>query len=303
MIKDMPIPDEFFEAGRELLDFAWGTVFDLFTNLDQAEYFGYDKAEVTEPYWEAAKRRLSTALAIAQQGVELLLKGKICQISPYLLIGDESTKWPSPYKGKDISFNDFRMPDAQELIRIYDTCAGMPLSDEFRAKYHTQRERRNVIMHSTGKNFVVHAIEVVEAVLFPYRELFPDDSWLVHRKRFLQTAPDSELGSGDFASNRVCLEAHIVVEQLSPSLVHKYFNIDKKQHRFYCPHCLQDASTDEPFEHRLAVLAPKNNKSKRVYCFVCNKRHKVVRSACSAECGSSVLDEDGTCLLCGESDY
>lgn len=68
MIRDIPTSQDFFESGIELFDFAWDTVAALLTNLSEAEELGIDPAEVSAEYWAAAKRRLSTALAMTQQG-------------------------------------------------------------------------------------------------------------------------------------------------------------------------------------------------------------------------------------------
>ena len=37
MITDIPSADEFFSTGLSLLNFAWDTIADLLTNLDDAE--------------------------------------------------------------------------------------------------------------------------------------------------------------------------------------------------------------------------------------------------------------------------
>lgn len=86
MVSDIPTDEDFYESGKDLMGFAWETVCGLLLDLDDAEYFGVDRKEVSDEYWETAKRRLATGLAITEQGVELLLKGKIAHISPFLLI-------------------------------------------------------------------------------------------------------------------------------------------------------------------------------------------------------------------------
>jgi hypothetical protein len=78
MISDVPTPQDFYDAGHELFDFAWDTVARFWTALANAEDWGIDKTDVSEQYWQAAKRRLASALAVTQQGVELILKGENC---------------------------------------------------------------------------------------------------------------------------------------------------------------------------------------------------------------------------------
>lgn len=55
------------------------------------------------------------------------------------------------------------------------------------------------------------------------------------RREFLENAPDSELGSGDYATNRVCWETSIVKAMLEPAKVLELIGIPKKQRSYYCP--------------------------------------------------------------------
>ena len=143
---DIPTADDFYTSGKELLDFSWDVVAKLLVDIDEAKYYGVDSDEVSDSYWAAAKRRLTTALSITQQGVEFVLKGKIAEISPYLLIVDSPSKWPSPYGGNTVSFSDFRTIDAQDLIRVIDTFSADSMPPEFVSQFHQLREKRNRIM-------------------------------------------------------------------------------------------------------------------------------------------------------------
>ena len=71
---DIPTANDFFKSGKELLDFSWDVIAKLLTDIDEAEYYGVDPEEISDGYWTAAKRRLTTALSITQQGVEFVLK-------------------------------------------------------------------------------------------------------------------------------------------------------------------------------------------------------------------------------------
>jgi hypothetical protein len=132
VIKDIPSAQDFFDSGIELFDFAWNTVAVLLTNLSIAEHdFNVEIAEVTEDYWASSKRRLTTALAMTQQGVEFVLKGKVADVSPYLLLAEPASRGPSPYDGRDITFSDFKMIDAQDLVRLHDTVQASEISGGF----------------------------------------------------------------------------------------------------------------------------------------------------------------------------
>lgn len=301
MITNLPTSIDFYQSGNELLNFAWDATSDLLTEFDQADYYGFDKNEVSDKYWAAARRTLTTSLTIVQQGIELILKGKICEISPYLLLSDPPSRWPSPYEGSSIDFSQFRTVDAQDLIRIYDTFSTTRLSEEFSERFHSLREKRNAIMHTVGAGVSVQVTEVIEAILYMHKALFPSENWATTRREFLMNSPDSELGSGDYATNRVCWEFSIVRELLETAQILYFMGVNKRQRSYLCPACLNDANTDAGFEFKLAVLRPKSSTATLVYCPVCDAEHKVIREDCAEEgCPGNVIAEDGgCCLTCG----
>jgi hypothetical protein len=297
MVKDLPEAIDFFDSGKELLDFAWDITAKLLRDIDEADYFGIDPEEISDDYWSAAKSRLTTALSITQQGVEFILKGNICEISPYLLLRDPPSKWPSPYKDKEIKFSDFRVIDAQDLIRLIDTFADQPLEHSFVAQFHLLREKRNQIMHSIDKHIKITVTDVIESILSMHKALFPLERWPSIRLRFLRRAPDVQLGAYDICVNTVCWEVALVVGLLTPAKVKHLFGIDKKQRRYICPECLSSADHHIGLEHKLAVLSPKGNNSKNLYCPICDKSFKVLRDDCES-CSSNVISQDRVCLTC-----
>ena len=301
MIKNIPSSADFFTSGKELLDFAWDTVATLLTDLNESTNWGIEEAEVSSEYWFAARRKLTTALAITQQGVEFILKGKIAEISPYLLLADPPSRWPSPYEGCDIEFSEFKTADAQDLIRLHDVVAASPLSSTFTERFHSLREKRNIISHSIDKKLTVHTAEVLRAILAMHKALLPSESWAKVRGEFIDTSPGAVLDGGDFSTNIACRELETVLNLLTPAEVLEYFGFDKKQQRYLCPECLYNANKDTEFEHKLAVLKPKGAMSTTLYCPVCDVTHAVVREDCPEEsCPGNVIgDKYAVCLTCG----
>lgn len=304
MIKDVPSAQDFFDSGIELFDFAWDTAAVLWTRLSEAEEWGVDADEVSEEYWTAAKRRLTTALAMTQQGVEFILKGKIAEISPYLLLAESPAKWPSPYDKTEINFSQFKTVDAQDLIRLHDTVQLTPLPPAFVDKFNTLRTKRNTISHSIDKKLHVHTSEVIETILSLHKALFPAQNWAKVRANFINNYPDAQLNGGEYSTNYACRELSVVMDILSPAAVKEFFQIDKKQRRYICPQCLDQANTDVDFEYKLAVLRPKGAKSTLLYCPICDTDFTVIRKNCSiGDCPGNVLSEDDDdtfrCLTCG----
>jgi hypothetical protein len=298
MVIDLPTADDFFASGKQLLDFAWDVVAKLLRDIDQAEFYGVDPVEISDSYWSAAKGRLATALSITQQGVEFILKGKIAAISPYLLIADPPSRWPSPYVEGVIKFSDFRSVDAQDLIRVLDTFSAVKLAPTFVEQFHLLREKRNRIMHSIDKKLVIDVTEVIESLLSMHKALFPEESWPHLRVQFLQNAPEAELGAYEYAVNAACWETTLVMKLLSPSNVKTFLGIDKKQRQYFCPECLATANTDIDFEYKLAVLEPKGASATKLYCPICDANYVVARETCE-NCPGNVLSKEGVCLTCG----
>ncbi len=300
MIKNIPTSDEFYLSGKELLNFSWDILITLLKDLNEATtFFDVNEDEVIQAYWDSARKHLSTSLSIMQQGVELILKGKITYISPYLLITDSPSKWPSPYKNNEISFSQFRTLDAQDLIKVHDIFADTKISDEFANLYNSLREKRNAIMHSVDNNLKIEINEIIENILAVHNSLFSNENWAQERHNFLNKSPGFILsGESDYNINTICWEISLVYELLSPICIKKYFNINKKNNLYFCPKCYENANHDaDSFDYKLAGLISKNKDEKELFCPVCNITHEIIRNKC-IECEGTVFDEMGQCLTC-----
>lgn len=301
MITNVPSADDFFRTGKELLIFSWDGVTKLLIELDEAEYLGYDTSEMSESYWSLAQRNLATYLTVMQQGLEFLVKGRICEISPYLLISDTPSKWPSPY-ASDIDFSMFRTIDAQDLTKVHDSFAQVKLSKAFVDKFGELRQTRNSLMHSVNTSFKVTFVEIIESLLFMHKELFPHEPWAKLRRESLELTPAAELGAYEYISNYACQELSLIIKLLPPSKVLSYFKLNKKRRGYMCPKCQSDASSDIDFDYRLARLTTEKPRCKTLYCPVCDIEHPVVRRKCAHKsCLGNVLGGDfELCLTCGQ---
>lgn len=295
-ITDVPSHEDFLNIGSDHLQLAWDQVADLLISLDDP-FDDYDK-ETKDEYWKASRRILLTALTIAQQGVELTLKGYIAQITPYLLIQNPAGKLPGSINSA-IPFADFKTIDAQDLVKMVTAFTDKTLSEPFQGRFEELRNTRNKIMHSIGNGISIEPSQLIEMILEMHAELFPHNRWPSDRMQFLDRAPVAHLGANEFTRNRVCWEMEIVLELLKPSKVTKFFGIEKAQRRYSCPTCLSEANRDGGFEYRLAVLKPKSPKATSLYCFVCDETFPVTRQPCQeSECKGNVFHDKWGCLSC-----
>lgn len=117
MITDIPTSDEFSSAAYAQFDFAWDIVISFLTTLDEAGQYAEVDNDDKAQFWEAARQRILTSLIIAQQGIELAIKGKLVNVSPFLLIAGSPSDWPKDKTGTGIAYSEFRTIDAQDLDR------------------------------------------------------------------------------------------------------------------------------------------------------------------------------------------
>ncbi|MCW6034462.1 hypothetical protein [Pantoea sp. JK] len=307
MVINIPSAEDFYNSGEELLNFAWDAVAKLIRNINEAEYYDVDTEEIKDEYWEGANRTLSTSLTVIQQGVEFFLKGRIAEISPYLLIADPITKLSSYTSGAPVSvdFSKFKTIDANDLVKIHNIFSKSTLSGALETRFNDMRERRNAIMHSVSKSNGLTVKEVLEYLLFMHREFFPNKTWAERRVHYLEQSPDSKLYHEEFAIVATHIEISETMKFLSKSEVLQYFGIEKNQRAYYCPKCKSEAYHDNPLEIKLANLCSKEPDEKKLYCPVCNLEHFVNREKCAdingGSCpGNVISNEYGMCLTCGE---
>ncbi len=300
MIKNIPPPQEFYDSGLSLLNFSWSTVINLLIELQDSENFGVEISEVQNAFWLAARQQLTTSLAIAQQGVEFILKGKISETSPFLLLTMLPKDFPNKSSTQDLDFSTFRTIDAQDLIKVHDTFSLQRLPDDFKTKFEELRGKRNVIMHSVNKNLTVQAADVIADILSVYKHLYPDENFISERKKFLDSSPTSELHSTDHVDIQIIKEFSLIVDLLTPQQMQEFFSFDKKQRRYLCPDCTHTCRDDE-INPKTALLNPNTATSTILICFICSTPQKVQRLDCKhSGCMGNVLSvEYEFCTTCG----
>lgn len=306
MIIDIPTDDEYATNGKAFLNLAWEGVINLSTEL--ARYKDFDdfhneeeQQELEEKYWKHAQHNLSVAIALAQQGTEFLLKGKIAVVSPYLLIAGEPGKWPAGCDTQDKSFADFKTVDAQDLIRLHNTVCTPKLPEEFRADFEKLRRLRNTIIHSVDKRATLSVKDVAIAILQISESLIGPHSWHSTRKAYFDER-DNIFGVYDINPGVVLAQETLhAVDDLGllPAELKKYYGFDPKQRRYSCPDC-RDSNLG--FTANLAHLRPNTPESKKVYCLSCQNTFTVLRRKCKDKsCKGNVLANaayDNMCLTC-----
>ncbi len=195
MIQDIPTKADFDNNGIAFLNLAWKSVMGISFGLPEqpVEPLGPDAteeqlqesaeeerrwSEAVSEYWCAAQQELATAVALAQQGTEFLLKGKIASISPFLLISGDPKDWPAGCDKTDTPFADFKTIDAQDLLRAHDTVCSPPLSDKFKERFEQLRRLRNSVMHTVDRRLQFTTRDCLLAILEMAEALLGSRSWI-----------------------------------------------------------------------------------------------------------------------------
>lgn len=308
MITDIPTPDDFCQTGVDYLNLAWDAVADLAFHFEDAKEAFWDEAddidvtEVSNEYWSAAQRPIATAVSLAHQGGEFLLKSIISRTSPFLLISGSPSSWPADVTLNDTPFAAFRTIDAQDLVRVHDSVSASQLSSDFVERFDQLRQKRNSIMHTVDRRLRITVLDVFRDILEISHHLICANTWCARRRSYLDSCALSVAYSTEHVEVRMARDFLRLANALTPSEVRKYFDFDKKQRRYFCWDCQLECQ-DHYFDAKSAVFRPNTPESTEVHCFICGNSRTVNRKDCpQAACKGNVIEpEEGTCLTCFES--
>ena len=243
MITDIPTSDDYDRTGNELLLSAWDKAISLLIERLDSDL----EDEDVEDYFNSIQTDLRSATALIQQGIEFYLKGRICEVSPYLLINARPDSWPRDCAKNDIPFSTFRTLDAQDLAKVVNTVCDERLSDEFITWFTVLREKRNKIMHSARGTPLLTEIEVARMVLEATHLLHKGRSWMEVRKTSLINSTENilmrdhdveEVVHAAYDLRKIQREFVTAVDSLTPAESIRYFAFDKKKKRYLCSNCL-----------------------------------------------------------------
>jgi len=299
MITDIPSANDFQHAGLDFINLGMDHVFTLYDEFEISDLQELGDQDEIALYWSSAQRPLSNALTLVQQGIEFLLKGRIVNVSPYLLISRELKEWPKKCEVRDVPYSEFRMVDAQDLVRLHDTINQIKLSQTFRSNYEELRRRRNKIMHTIDHSLEIDARAIILYSLDVIHELIGPLHWIPSRRNYLESSPKSAAFSPDYIECEIIIESLRMIRLLTTGQLIKYFGFNKRQRRYICPTCIE-ADEVGYLRPNTALLNPNTPSSTSIDCFVCGHKNEVIRERCSNQncCGNVLEVEDGRCLTC-----
>ena len=301
VITEVPDPRDFELTGIDYINLAADPVFQLYFDIREIGFDGSGWEEEQREFWAAAQRPMASALALVEQGTQLLLKARIAAVSPFLLIAGDVRYWPRRVDEEDTPFAAFRTLDAQELIRAHNAVASERLDADFAQSFEDLRKRRNTIMHTIDRNLTVTANEIVRLCLESIHRLVGPYKWIDLRRDYLYRTPVNTATGGDWVETQVIREINDLLRFLNKKELLRYFGFDRAQRHYICPTCKMSDQTGN-LNVTTAQLKPNEPDSTSVYCFLCDQDTAVARTNCDQNgCpGNVVAIDEGYCLTCGK---
>lgn len=299
MITDIPTHEDFQESGIAFLNLAWTIVIDLYVHTEVPNTPLSEEPELTDIFWAAAQRPLANAASLVQQGIEFLIKSRIVEVSPFLLLDGGARDWPRGCGNSDTPYSEFRTIDAQDLPKVHDTVCVTRLPEEFVQRVSELRRIRNSIMHTVAKSLRIQPARVLVDILETHHTLIGPGKWIACRREFIEQRPETIAYSDEYNEGSLIHECMFLLSLLSRGEVTKYLGMSKAQRWYGCPQCMYSCR-DMNFRPTTAQLRPNDALSTTVYCFVCAETSTVSRKPCTQkECrGNVIYDDDDQCMTC-----
>ncbi|WP_428663469.1 hypothetical protein [Runella sp.] len=309
MITGIPTSDDYKAIGIECLLQAYTNIYEVDTsktmkNVPRREMWGYHAIVVR------------TSIVLVHQGIESLLKAKIAETTPLLLIDQKRGDWKTMPNSSEQNFSDLYTISGEDLIRTYYACI-IPgsVSEEFQAHFETVRIARNRIVHGVGGK-LLSPDEVLKLILWTFTYLFGQDGFWACFKAKFDNHPGHDANADEIEEVEAFLYDNLDYLEfvLSKRELNRHFIIDITKRRYFCPECVGGniikMGIDGPIEaSKWAFLSPNEPTSTAVYCLSCDQTSEVKREDCNQiikgkQCKGNVLyieneaEETSLCLTC-----
>jgi hypothetical protein len=293
------VPDHHIlkETAIGWMNLAWDSAIDEARQFQDAEFLyediekehGADVAKAAiEKHWRAKQLLLNNAFSLLQQCLEIALKAKIAEVSPFLLIAGDPRTWPKAKDGTNIiDFSNFRTIDAVQLCGAVNTVSATPLSKEFTEFYDRLRQSRNKIAHLNASAIIIEVKSLLVDILTAQKHLFPDVRWTTFRNDYLRSTEqfddkDNLFSGDDYTPDVMAREVHTALQALDSDHLQEFFIFDDSEEAYRCPHCL--AGRNESDDEREFVQFAGSD---RMQCILCLSSYTV------AEYKQAIIDYFG----------
>lgn len=302
MIKNIPKSEEFERLGLECITKSFEMLYKLGYDYSELSKDKIISEEISEKdYWEYNAITVRTSFIVFYQGLEYLMKMKVAQKSPFLLIENNKSDWPTLPKKKDKNFDELKTISGENLLSVF--CAIVNSSFElkdFVSKFEKLRSKRNKLVHSTGSQGLEYK-SVVEEIVFFLSIFYTKDKWIKLFREMFVSHPAFGYWHWEVEEAHFYLVLNFVESTMAKSELNKYLSVDIKSRRFFCPKCTYwlNKEVDLIPSQKWAFLSPNTPESTKIECLICNNEYIVERKDCESEkCKGNVISNENKCLTC-----
>lgn len=306
MIIDVPTSAELIERADSLLHLSYSIVQKLHENQIGYEneiddgYGDKVEPELVKEYWSKCSASVANAVALLQQSHELFLKGRIAEVSPYLLLAREPQHWPKSSHGQDTSFSEFLTVGAAELPNLHDAVCKERLTEEMQTLIEKIRKLRNKFIHQ-GRPPATSPSEFYQDALRTHKWAHPNQPWFEARELHLSNDHLSALFSSDHVIHNLHTEFETLWKELKPSPFAHLIGGNKRERHFFCPNCEYHTSDFGELMRTATLTETKDS----IFCIVCRETTQIFIQTCfNPECKCDLYCKAGerwdeTCRSCG----
>jgi hypothetical protein len=281
------VPDHHIlrETAIGWMNLAWDTAIGEARNFQDAEflYEGIEKehgADVAHTaiakHWRAKQLVLNNTFSLLQQSLEIALKARIAEVSPFLLIAGDPRSWPKPKDGSNlIDFSSFRTIDAVQLCRAVNALSATPLSKDFTEFYDRLRQSRNKIAHLNASAIIIEVKALLVDILTAQKHLFPDVRWTMFRHEYLRSTEhyedkDNLFNGDDYTPDVMTSEVKTALQALDSHHLKEFLFFDDSSNAYRCPNCLEGRNQSDDESEFVQLTGPDS-----MQCIVCLSSYSV----------------------------
>ncbi len=300
MIINLPSKSDYEKIAISNLVQAFDIIYDTDGYISDLKI---DEKELVDEIFEYSQDRYNSAIVLLHQGIEGILKGFICEKSPFFLIDTQRTEWPVLPEQKDKDFNDFYSINPEALLHTYCALNKSKVDPKIISLISEIRLLRNQIVHGISKE-KLNSRNILIYFLNTFNYFFDKDVWWEKIQSYHFEHPIFEHYNPKEQYASFASRLDFVLEIVGPSIFSQCTSVNPKQRRYQCPVCKQEYEDElDEYDLKWAFLKPNEPESTNLICYNCGNESEVLRMDCNIDdCKGNVIAEirnEKKCLTCG----
>lgn len=299
MITNIPNPENYKNIGIECLIQSYKDIY----SVDQNDLI---PAVSRDDIWKYNAIVLRTAVILIYQGVENIMKSRIAENSPLLLIDQKRSDWKSLPDSEEQDFTELFTIGGNDLIHTFYAVIGAESENSnLVGLFENIRQKRNKIVHGIGDDSL-NPKDVLITILSSFTYLLGLDSFWTSLQDKFYSHPGHVVSDPELEFEEVQQYHHLdyLEKIIGKGELNKHFSINLKSRRYFCPNCTArggilvtgEGKIIENPTSKWCFLFPNKPESIVVKCLVCGEEFNVKREKCMSKenpkCPGNVIYTD-----------